>query len=56
MSHYSEMREHTITIPNQDTVPQSQYDQIVYERNQLLSLLLQFMTLDDILKEITSQR
>lgn len=55
MSHYSEMREHAITIPNQDTVPQSQFDQIVYERNKLLSLLLEFMTLDDILKEITSQ-
>lgn len=50
------MREHTINIPNQNTVPQSQYDQIVYERNKLLSLLLEFMTLDDILKEITSQR
>lgn len=56
MSHYSEMRDHVITIPNQNTVPQSQYDQIVYERNKLLSLLLEFMTLDDILKEITSQQ
>ena len=55
MSHYTDLREHTITIPNQDTVPQSQFDQIVYERNKLLSLLLEFMTLDDILKEITSQ-
>ena len=55
MSHYSEMRETSITLPNQDTVPQSQFDQIVYERNKLLSLLLEFMTLDDILKEITSQ-
>lgn len=55
MSHYSEFRDNVITLPNQNTVPQSQYDQIVYERNKLLSLLLEFMTLDAILKEITSQ-
>ena len=55
MSHYTDLREHTITIPNQDTVPQNQFDQMVYERNQLLSLLLKYMTLDDILKEIKSQ-
>lgn len=56
MSHYTDLREHTITIPNQDTVPQSQFDQMVYERNQLLSLLLKYMTLDDILKEIKCNR
>lgn len=56
MSHYSEFRDNPITLPNQDTVPQNQFDQMVYERNQLLSLLLKYMTLDDILKEIKSQR
>ncbi len=56
MSHYTDLREHTITIPNQDTVPQNQFDQMVYERNQLLSLLLKYMTLDDILKEIKCNR
>lgn len=56
MSHYTELREHIITLPNQHTVPQSQFDQMVYERNQLLSLLLKYMTMDDILKEIKSQR
>lgn len=56
MSHYTDLRDHVITIPNQNTVPQSQFDQMVYERNLLLSLLLKYMTLDDILKEITSQR
>lgn len=56
MSHYSEFRDHVITLPNQNTVPQSQFDQMVYERNQLLSLLLKYMSMDDILKEIKGNR
>lgn len=52
MSHYSEFRDNVITLPNQNTVPQSQFDQIVYERNQLLRLLLNFMSMDEILKDI----
>lgn len=54
MSHYDSLRQDTITLPK--TALELQLQQIVYERNQLLKLLLNYMSMDDIMKCITSQR
>lgn len=54
MSHYDNLRQDTITLPK--TALELQLQQIVYERNQLLKLLLNYMSMDDIMKCITSQR
>jgi hypothetical protein len=54
LAHYDEFRDKPITLPK--TALELQLQQIVYERNQLLKLLLNYMSMDDIMKCITSQR
>ena len=53
MAHYDEFRDNPITLPK--TALELQLQQIVYERNQLLKLLLNYMSMDEIIKDIKSK-